>query len=103
MVLPKNPYALANPSRYTAFRTKLSKAETQITARLCSVPGRIYARGELAKYFYKVCGEGLLAKRLEGSVSRLELLVACRGHTHQVICRVNARREALRGEARRAE
>ena len=97
MVLPKKSACLGEPPRYTAFRTKLSKAETQITARLCSVPGRIYARGELAKYFYKVCGEGLLAKRLEGSVSRLELLVACRGHAHQVIRRVNARRAAPKG------
>jgi hypothetical protein len=45
-----------------AFRTKLLKAETQITATLCSVPGRIYARAELAKHFYKVRAQGLLAK-----------------------------------------
>ena len=45
------------------FRTKLAKAETQIAANLCSSPGRIYARSDIATYFYKARLDGVLAKQ----------------------------------------
>ena len=44
------------------FRTKIAKAETQITASVCSNPGRIYARSDLTKHFSKARMEGLLAQ-----------------------------------------
>ena len=44
------------------FRTKLTKAETQLAASLRASPGRIYARAELAEHFYKARRQGVLAK-----------------------------------------
>jgi hypothetical protein len=69
VALPKIARALASPTP-VAFRTNLLKTETQVTATLCSVPGRIYARAELAEYFYKVRAQGLLAKH-----TKLEQLI----------------------------